>query len=214
MMSAVIKNVTRAMAAFGLVAGVMAAMPGSARAAGDVHGCSEGQYCFYSEADFQGKKKEVRLQPYTCYKATVGWPDGSSSRPVGIVNNRTEISQLEGFDNDACSGRPYAHLRYREGVARISDRAKSFRVAPRCDIGSVCLYENKDFSGRRWQINPTHTNRCFHAGDDVWGHGFYNATRYTATFYRSVFCTMLPTTGQAPGSFGTFDEKVHLVKID
>ncbi|MGW2492345.1 peptidase inhibitor family I36 protein [Streptomyces sp. NPDC001606] len=130
------------------------------------------------------------------------------------MNNRSEVSQLEAFDNDSCQGQPYALMRYKNSAPKISDRAKSFRVAPVCDIGHVCIYENKDFTGKRWQIAPPYTNRCYSAADDAWGYGFYNATNYTATFYRSVLCTILPTEGIAAGRYGSFNDQVHLVKID
>ncbi|MGW3499105.1 peptidase inhibitor family I36 protein [Streptomyces sp. NPDC001020] len=207
-----IENIARLVAALGLSAAATA-IPAQAAAA-DVHDCSEGKYCFYSEPDYQGIKKEVALSPHQCYKANVSWPDGTSSRPAGIVNNRSELSQLEAFDRDSCQGQPYGLLRYKQSVPKISDRAKSFRVAPRCDIGSICIYENKDFTGKRWQVTPGRTNRCVDPGGEAWGYGFYNATNYTATFYRSIFCTILPTGGIPAGDYGAFNDQVHLVKID
>ncbi|MEU5691086.1 peptidase inhibitor family I36 protein [Actinosynnema sp. NPDC020468] len=176
--------------------------------------CAEGNYCLWSGPDYTGQTKARALPVGQCLKPRVGWPDGTSSRLGSLYNNRTELSQLEGFDNDDCSGLPYAVVGYRQGVTSISDRLKSLRVAPRCSPGNICIYENKDFTGTRWEFGLSMTNRCFTASDDTWGYAFYNATTYEATFYASVACTFLPVGPVAPRVFGTFEKKVHFAKID
>ncbi|MGW5421661.1 peptidase inhibitor family I36 protein [Streptomyces sp. NPDC003943] len=212
-----IKKLSHLIAVAALGSSAVLTLPASSSAAvsaASAPDCSAGYYCFYSEAEYEGKKKEVRPVPGTCYQASVSWPEGGVSRPASIYNNRSEVSQLEAFDNDTCNGSPYALLAYQQGASTVSDRAKSFRVAPRCDIGTVCIYENKDFTGKRWQISLPWTNRCYYNGEDSWGYGFYNNTNYTATFYRSSLCTIFPMSGVAPHQYGSFGEKVHLVKID
>ncbi|WP_285499068.1 peptidase inhibitor family I36 protein [Actinokineospora sp. NBRC 105648] len=187
-----------------------AALPAAADPPPD---CPDGNYCFWSQGSYQGKTKARTLPANTCFTPEVTWPDGTSSRIGSVYNNRTERSQLEAFDNPDCAGASYARVRYQQGSPQVSGRVKSLRIAPRCDVDRVCVYENADFTGAMWQVGVPYTNRCFHA-EGMRGKAYYNATGYAATFFRSTLCTILPYSPVAPWSYGSLDEAVQLVKID
>ncbi|GGM65803.1 hypothetical protein GCM10012275_40520 [Longimycelium tulufanense] len=152
--------------------------------------CGTKRVCVWSEANYTGKKKEVDTKAGQCYRLTATWPDGTSSRVASIYNNRSEVAQVEAFDDENCSNAPYALIRFKQGATGVSDRAKAIRVAPRCDGGRVCFYENGDFSGKSWASSPSLASVCYNSrhGGNV-PHAIYNMTGNTVqTFSNDGWC--------------------------
>ncbi|MFF7803079.1 peptidase inhibitor family I36 protein [Streptomyces olivaceus] len=173
--------------------------------------CWDGHYCLYSEDDFKGYRKGIEARVGSCVQnKEIYWPSGYIRRPASMYSNAGEATQLEMFANDNCTGAPVELLRNHRGAPQRADRVKSFRIAPRCDLNHVCLYENKDFSGKRWQINPEYTNICYSFGKDAEGHGVYNATGYPATFYR--VCSLFPRPVE-PYTYGVYENPANLAKL-
>ncbi|MGW1279325.1 peptidase inhibitor family I36 protein [Streptomyces tsukubensis] len=184
----------------------------AAPAQAGVEQCPTGSLCVWSEPDFTGQFKESTLPLGTCTAPNAAWPDGTVSRIRSLVNNTS--LQLEASETESCTEGLYSIVKPNGGAKSIGDRLTSLRLAPDCDLNNVCIYENKDLSGTRWQIKPARTNQCYTGGSDAWGYSFYNNTNYEATFYESSLCTVFPAGPVAKRSFGAFTKQVGPVKID
>ncbi|MFI2209834.1 peptidase inhibitor family I36 protein [Streptomyces sp. NPDC020141] len=167
---------------------------------------SGGKFCIWSEPDFTGQFKESALPLGTCAAPIAAWPDGTSSRIRSLVN-RTRF-QLEASETESCTEGLYHVLKPGGGAKSVTDRLTTLRLAPDCDLNNVCVYENKDATGTRWQFRPATVNECYEGGSDVSGYAFYNNTAHSATFHHSYICTIRPTALVAKRSFGAFSEKI------
>ncbi|MFE0382129.1 peptidase inhibitor family I36 protein [Streptomyces inhibens] len=175
-----------AAAMLGVIAGLATATPAQASA----DQCPQGKVCVWSEANYGGQFKVVQGQLGQCFGLNAAWPDGTSSR-IGSLMNKHRF-QVEAFDNGSCSGKPYAEVKPGQSAATVSDRAQSIRVAPVCDQGLLCLYENGDYSGKGWTFAPNWSGVCYGAksSDNVVGHAIYNRTSASlSTFTNNGLCT-------------------------
>ncbi|MER5988340.1 peptidase inhibitor family I36 protein [Streptomyces sp. NPDC001787] len=173
---------------------------------------SGGKLLHLVRAGFTGQFKESALPLGQCNAPNAAWPDGTVSR-IRSLANKTRF-QLEASETRSCTEGLYHVLKPGTGSNAIGDRLTTLRLAPDCDVNQVCIYENKDLTGTRWQISLARTNQCYDGGPSAWGYSFYNNTAYTATFYRSSLCTVMPAGPVAKQSFGSFDEQIGPVKID
>lgn len=170
-----------------------------------------GTYCLHQGEGFTGYTKSIDAKIDGCVPNNkIYWPSADIARPGSISSNAGGGTQLELFTNGNCSGAPTWVVTHGQGLSPAGDRVKSYRVAPRCDLNSVCIYENKDFTGKRWQIRPEYTNLCYNFGPDGEGYGVYNATGYPATFHR--VCSLFPRPLPAY-TYAVYDSPAKLVKI-
>ncbi|MEU7093011.1 peptidase inhibitor family I36 protein [Kitasatospora aureofaciens] len=170
-----------------VITAVAAAMlPSAAPAQAAESQCSAGQVCVWSAPGFGGQFKVVKPKLGSCFQPATTWPNGTSSR-IGSIANKHGYYQIEAFDNDTCTGTPYAFVK--PGVSSsIGPRLKSLRFAPVCDPGQVCFYENTDFSGRSWSRSQLVGTVCYSAQATGVGpaHAVYNMFGRGVTLYTTA----------------------------
>ncbi|MET7684538.1 peptidase inhibitor family I36 protein [Streptomyces sp. NPDC005423] len=137
------------------------ALPAAAPAQATESQCSAGQFCVWSEANFNGQFKVAQAPLGKCFSPQTTWPNGTNTR-IGAISNRTQF-QIEGFDNGQCSGQASSVLKPNTTAGSIGASLQTIRLVPACDQNQLCFYENADFSGKTWAVSGMTGTLCYNA---------------------------------------------------